>query len=346
MTESVRRDLGVWLHTPGALQRGDRRKLARALGVSERALRYWAERAPQRMGRPPHGPAVRWATLMGAGRALTRQGWTIGWRTVAAARPDLPTELLKTFVPALKRRHRGSVARQRAVHRVSLRVHTPGVMAGLDATQVAGTRAAAVITESLQDAATLAHLGGSVGAPSTAQDVIRFLEEVDTSTGLPFVLASDNGVYKAAAVQGFLKARQVIWLPSRVYRAGDNGRTERGIRELKEETGPLEGGPEAMARQLRATAERLNEERQRGSRGYRTAEELTRERAACDPADRPRFYAAATQAIASAVAATASAPQARVAWRRAVSDTVVRFGWATQTRGSAVSGGAQPEEHS
>src|SRR5512137_1307384 len=97
------------------MKRGDRKRLAEALGVSERLLRYVAQQEERpRLGRPPHEAKLQRATLMACGRELGRQGWTTGWRQVAGALPHLPEGLIKAFVPALKARHRGRVARMRA----------------------------------------------------------------------------------------------------------------------------------------------------------------------------------------------------------------------------------------
>lgn len=332
---ALREVLGKRLRTPGALEHGDRKRLARVLGVSERTLRYWSKRERStRQGRPPHNAKVRFRTIREASRELRRQGWTSGWRTIAKAVPSVSPYLLKKYVPALKHRHQVRVLRMRAKHRVSLKVLNPGVMAGLDAFHAAGTRKDPVTSEVLKDAATLKYLGGSVGKPSEARDVVNLLKRVEETSGLPLVLATDNGVYKSADVQAYLTRRQVIWLPSRPHTPQDNGRTERAIREIREETPSTESDSAVgLACALSHTAGRLNRHRLRASQGYRTAEELTGNTRACDLVERRVFYEAARQAIRDAVKVAPSARQARAGWRQAVVETLERFGLAMQTRG-------------
>lgn len=312
------------------------------IGVSDRELRYLAEQAePPRMGRPPHGARERVRTLLAARRELGRQGWTAGWRSVAAARPHLPVGLLKVFVPALKARHRGRVARERARHRNTLVVQYPGVLVTEDGFQAAGTRQAPTTAELLRDAATMRYVGGSVGPSTTEEDVLANLEALRATDGLPLVYGSDNGPYRARSVQSYLARHFVIWYPSRFRTPGDNGGQERAIREVAAEAGDLEDlPPVAVAARLASTTGRLNAHRARLSRGGFTADELTALLPACEPAVRPRFYAAATAAVAEAVA-RAKPRQARAAWREAVVQTLEEFGLARRVRGD---GAPAPQE--
>ena len=339
----VRTLVATWLRTPGRLRHGQRQRLARALGVTERLLRHWASRpTPPRVGRPPHPAALRWRAALAAARQLKHQGWSAGWRPVAAARPHVPVYLLKTLVPALKRRHRARLRRWRAQHRVTVHVHAPGVIVGQDAVHLGGPRRAPRLSEVLRDRATCAILGGAEGPPSTGAEVVQFLQHIDAAHGLPLVEATDNGAaYRSAEVQTYLASRQVVWLPSRVHTPQDNGATERAIRELEDELDP--DGP-ADAEALAAAATRLNTARRRGSRGFRTAAQLTHD---LPPwyghVDRTVFYAAAMQAIAAAEAGAPSARQARAARREATFRTLEQFGLVTRTRGGAPLAPSEPE---
>lgn len=302
--------------------------------MSERLLRYVARQAtPARQGRPPHGAVLRGRTLLAVARVLRAHRYGVGWRTVAAALPTAPSGLLKAFVPALKRRHRARVARQRARHRVTLVVERPGVLVTEDGFQAAGTRRAPVIAELLRDAATAGYAGGSVGSPTRDADVIALLLRLEEAGRLPLAWGTDNGVYRSVAVQAHLAARQVIWFPSRRHTPQDNGAMERGIREVRAAAGDLEGlGPQAIAARLAETTARLNARCPRGSRGGLTADELTAWLPPCEADVRPRFFAAATAAITQAVAAVPPR-QARAAWRGAVMQTFEGFGLARRVRG-------------
>lgn len=344
---TVRALVTMWLTTPGRLQRGDRRRLARSLGVSDRLLRGWVTQPrPPRVGRPPHPRGMRWRTALVASRELRRQGWSAGWRPIAAALPQVSVGLLKMVVPALKRRRRIRARHHAARHRVSVHVHAAGALVGQDALHLAGPRTAPVMGEVLRDRGTLTHLGGAVGPPATGAEVVQLLTHVETHHGLPLALATDLGPqYRAAEVQTFLAARQVIWLASRPHTPQDNGATERGIRELRAEAGPLDAPDTiALAGQLAATAQRLNTYRRRLSRGGRTAAQLTQD---LPPwyahVHRETFYAAATQAITAAEAAAPSARHARAARREAIFRTFEQFGLVTRTRGEACSGRSKPE---
>jgi transposase InsO family protein len=330
--------LSAWLRRPGALRQGDRGRLARALGVSERLVRYLARQAaPARQGRPPRSDAARWRTCLAAARVLRAHRYGVGWRTVARALPWAPTGLLKGCVPALKRRHRARVNRVRVRHRVTLVVERPGVLLTEDGFQVAGTRQRPVCAELLRDAATAGYAGGSVGGPTTAADVIALLERV----AAPLALGTDNGVYRSADVQAHLAARQIVWFPSRRHTPQDNGGMERGIREVRDAAGALEElGPRAIAERLVETTSRLNAGCPRGSRGSFTADELTAWLPSCEADVRPRFYAAATAAIAAAVAAVPRR-QARAAQREAVMQTFEGFELARRVRGG---GAPAPQE--
>lgn len=257
------------------------------------------------------------------------------------ALPHTPVGLLKVFVPALKRRHRGKVARLRARHRVTLVVERPGVLLTEDGFQAAGTRRSPVVAELLRDAATMRHVGGSVGGPTRSATVIGNLETLKATIGHPLVYGSDNGPYKSREVQAYLAAHQIVWFPSRPHTPQDNGGMERAIREVEAEAGDLEGlPPGTIAERLAATTGRLNAYRVRPSRGGFTSDELTAWLPSCEADVRPRFFAAATAAVAEAVAG-ASPRQARAAHRQAVMQTMERFELARRVRGG---GAPAPQE--
>jgi len=324
---------------------GDRRRLAKALNVSDRLLRYLAEqKTPPKVGRPPHGPKVRWAALMGAGRELQKQGWTTGWVAVSTALPQTPVGLLKVFVPALKKRHRARVAKWRARNRVTLVVTQPGVLTTQDGFQAAGTKDHPVMAEVMRDAATGRYVGTQVGGSTTAEAVCAGLDVLGATAGYPLVYGTDNGPYQAPLVQAYLTAHEIVWYPSRRHTPQDNGAMERAIRELKAETGGLEDLPQCeIAERLATTTGRLNAHRIRPSRGGWTADGLTGQVPVCDPDIRHRFFETARTAIASAVAGVPPR-QARAAWREAVVSTLEAFELARRWRGEGQQAPQEAEE--
>jgi transposase InsO family protein len=342
LPRGARGHLIAWLGAPGSVERGNRGQVARALELTERGLRYVVRQGePARIGRPPHDPSVRWHTVLGAARVLRIHRYGVGWRTVAREMVTAPTGVLKACVPALKRRHRVRVARARTRRRVTLVVERPGVLVTEDSFQAAGTRQAPVAAELLRDAATTRYEGGSVGGPTQSADVIALLTRLEASGRSPLVLGTDNGVYRSSAVQAHLTAHGIVWFPSRRHTPQDNGGMERGIREVQEAAGDMEGlGPEGIAARLAETTARINGSCPRPSRGGFTAEELTSWLPACEADVRPRFFAVATAAIAVAVSGAAPR-QARVAWRQAVIQTMEEFGLARRVRGG---GAPAPQE--
>ena len=198
-----------------------------------------------------------------------------------------------------------------------------------------------MVAELLRDAATTRYVGGSVGGPTRSATVTGNLEALEATSGHPLVYGSDNGPYKSREVQAHLAKYLIVWFPSRPHTPQDNGGMERGIREVREAAGELEDlGLDGIADRLAETTARLNACCPRGSRGGFTADELTAWLPACEADVRPRFFAAATAAIAEAVAA-APPRQARAAHRQAVMRTMEQFGLARRVRGD---GAPAPQE--
>ena len=96
---------------------------------------------------------------------------------------------------------------------------------------------------------------------------------------MPLVWATDNGSpYRDYRVEEFLRREKVVHLLSRPRLPQDNAPAEIGIRELKEVaelgTGVSLADLEEPAQKLALSWEILDHYRLRGSKGYRTADEL------------------------------------------------------------------------
>lgn len=179
----------------------------------------------------------------------------------------------------------------------------------------------------------------SVGNAANAEVVLLLLRTVkQTQAMLPLVLQTDNGgAYCSTAVQEYLAAERVVHLRSRPRRPTDNGAAEIGMRELKEETGLGRGvrlpAASAAALRLARMAQRLNEHRLRGSRGYLTSQALGRmfppwyKKVARVP-----FYEEVTTAMAEAREGL-HASRARLAERQAAFAVLEKHGLVVTTRG-------------
>ena len=135
--------------------------------------------------------------------------------------------------------------------------------------------------EVVREVATVKVLEAVVGKPACGREVIRILERAASAAGeWPMVLASDNGAeYVSAEVEQCLQSHQVMHLRSATHTPQHNAWAERAIGELKdqaeaERAPPCEDVFEMWQVRMHKAKRRLNENRLRASRGYRTAEEL------------------------------------------------------------------------
>jgi len=144
------------------------------------------------------------------------------------------------------------------------------------------TNRKAVEAEVVKDRGSLQTLGLSVGPSATADDVVLLLKTLKGKKGgLPLVLQTDNGSAYCSKQVGRLLAREkVVHLRSKVRQPTDNGAAERGIGELKAEAGLGCGKRIEHSHQagllLVSAAQKLNSNRLRGSKGYRTANQMAK----------------------------------------------------------------------
>ena len=321
---------------------GDCTRWADAYGTTAHTLRRW-ERAAEEAERPPPGrPSrspgehIRARELVSA--VLDEQGWSAGEGPVRRALgARLSLRLVRRALAELKRerrcRHRAALVRQRR----SIQVNARDALWSQDATHLGRDQhGRAVLAEVIREVASTRTLEIAVGPAAAATDVIAALERARMARGtLPLVWATDNGPpYVSAELARYLAGHQVIHLQSLPRTPQHNAWAEHGMRELKDEA-ELEQhhGTVALHASLLLARERLDRNRPRRSRGWRTAVQADLEaRAAEDVVPRARFYAAARCAIDAAVLHSRSRLERRRATRAAILLCMERFGLITRNR--------------
>lgn len=312
---------------------------------------------PRPVGRPAHCDAVRWMAAKKIREQLEVQGFTAGWRSVSKALKEVPTRLVQKLVPVCKAGDRARRARAAAAQRVSVRVHQRDAVWSIDATHLGRDGEEAQQGEVIKDLATTRVVGVSLGSVATGADVVRILEQSKAERGaVPFVLCHDNGkAYCCGLVSRWCRENGIVELLNEPHTPQHNAACERGIGELKEECvlgsgckleriqgrlwvgdAELWGAPR-WCRDVQAALQRLNRGRLRGSRGYKTAEQLDRETPSAESwACRESFHQAACSAIEDAVRDACTARARRRATREAIYRTLERFGMVTRTRGGVL----------
>jgi transposase InsO family protein len=333
--------MGLWLKGMG--RNFPRQLLIQRLEVSERTLRNWesgAESQTKQLGRPAFSPSKRFQARLKVARELKRQGSQAGWRPVlAAVGLFVSTRLVQESVSELKKRHAQKRRKRLAAQRMSVKVLSPNVIWTQDATHLGRLNRKAVQAEVVKDRATLGYEDMAVGYPANAEEILGMLNGYKQGQCLPLVWATDNGAqYRDRLVQDFLKREKVVHLFSRPRLPQDNAAAEKGIRELKEVaelgTGVSLAGLEEPAQKLALSWEILDHYRLRGSKGYRTADELRM----CLPSWREKvkretFYEQACKCMKKAVKGGGTIREKRQAERQAVYQTLEQFQLVEITRG-------------
>ena len=164
-------------------------------------------------------------------------GWEAGWRTIEGA-CGLPTRSVQENLSALKVRHRRRMRDFQAKNRINIKVLGKDVVWAQDAMHVGRVGSKAVMAEVVKDRGSLENVAIVVGGAATGRDVVNILENQKREGRLPLVWATDNGpAYKSHEVTRFCEREKLVHLFSRPHLPQDNGAAERGIRELKEESG-------------------------------------------------------------------------------------------------------------
>ena len=312
---------------------------------------------PRSPGRPAHCGAVRWKAAIKVREQLYLQGFTAGWRSVDEALQDVPTRLVQELMSICKVRERARRAREAAARRVSVKVHKRDVLWSIDATHLGRAGAEAQQAEVVKELATTRVVGVSLGSVATGDDVVRLLTQCVQDRGVaPLVLCHDNGkAYCCGLVSRWCAENGVVELVNEPRTPQHNAACERGIKELKEECelgsgcelvrvegrlwvgdANLHGAPQ-WCHEVQAAMQRLNCGRLRGSRGYKTAEQLDRETPSAESwSCREDFHRMACSAIDDAVRDAQGARARRRATREAIYRTLERFGMVTRTRGGVL----------
>ena len=291
-------------------------------------------------GRPAHSKASRFRALVEVAKQRKRQGKEAGWRPLEKAlEAQVPTRLIQWALRCLKARDRRR--RRERVKRFSYRLEVlcKDVIWTEDGAHAGRQKGQPVRMEALKDRGTLGYKAISVGPPMGGDDVLVMLRAAKAKHGtLPLVWQTDGeGVYVEKGVQLYLNEQKVIHLLSRAHQPTDNGSAEIGIRELKAETnlgkGILIPDPLLAAVHLNNCAQRLYTYRLRGSRGFRSAKELTRTMPGWyATVRRKEFYREACAAIEKAVQGK-NKTQARQAQREAIFLTLEKYRLVKQFRG-------------
>lgn len=308
-----------------------------------RTLRNWEVRAPRRPGRPPRSRAARWRALRKVARAY-RDGRGAGIRTIAESLGGaVPERLVREVLPTVKRRARRRRDARLAAARVHVTVRVRDALWSLDQTHVgrdeAGEAYQALV---VRDVAATTTIAVTLGHAAGGTEVVSILDRARAERGgAPLALATDNGPENVNAdVAAWCARHGVTLLLNLPHTPQHNPWVEHGHRELKEATGlgkgVVIGDAPAAERLLNDAARRIDANRLRPSRGWRTAHALD--------AELPRGYALVPREAFLAECAwrrdsylqgATTARARRAAERRAVLDALEHYGLIHRTRGGA-----------
>jgi transposase InsO family protein len=243
----------------------------------------------------------------------------------------------------LKAEHVAAHKQHLVEQRVSVAVHARDAVWTLDATHVGRELGgAAVQAEVVRDVASSKILWAGVGLASEAEDVVDLLEALRRlRAGLPLVLLTDNGsAYANELVEAYLKERQVVHLLNLPHTPQHNPWGERANGELKAETGLGKGvllrDHREASERLVPALERLNCQRPRASRGWRTPAQADAQMPPWSAlVDRGTFWKETRCACAEGVVGCTGKRAARRARREAQLATLEKYELITRTRGDA-----------
>ena len=316
--------------------RGQQKSICRLLKASPRSFRRWQKEvrsgeAPRRLGRPRHGEERRAEVLALVQAELVIQGASAGRGAILRALDGqgVSARLVQEALKALKGEGRRRMRKSEAEKRVSIQVLAKDALWAEDATALGqGPPSKRQEGEVIRDAGTTTVVAARVregGARS--QDVIAVLEKAIEERGLaPLVKQTDNGsVYCSEETERWLSECRIVHLKSLPHTPKHNAVAERANGEIKIEL--REGGSVEPHRQQdidRAVA-CLNR-RLRRSRGWQSANSLDK---TMTPAyalvSRDTFYSETMASIEKAKAGIEEPRARRLAERRAILESMVRF---------------------
>lgn len=248
------------------------------------------------------------------------------------------TRLIQESLRALKARHRKEIREYRAIHRVKVEVLAKDAIWTQDATHTGRINKKAVLAEVVKDRGTLGTVAMAVGDSATGRDVVEMLEIQKQKGHLPLVLATDNGsAYKSAEVAEYCRRERVVHMFSRPRTPQDNAAAERGIGELKAESGL---GRKACFHAVHevvsclANTWVLLDHRPRACKGYRSAVQLENDLpAGPELVDRGVFYEATCAEVKKAVQGGGTSLERRQAERLAIYRSLEKINLVNITRG-------------
>ncbi|MBC8406277.1 MAG: DDE-type integrase/transposase/recombinase [Planctomycetes bacterium] len=300
-------------------------------------------RVPVRLlqtGRPSYSSLQVWCALRRVRQMMKRFGGVPGGETMwRALNKEVPLRLVQRCVKDWKARFHAREQERIRRKRWSVKTCYHDVMWGLDGLQAGRERRAKVTAEIAKDLATLGYTGLKVCGAAKGKDVLFLLMEAKRKRGhLPLVLSVDNGSENVnRLVLDYLKKERVVVLRNLPRTPQHNGAAERAVREVRKYCGLRAENQvqvKEVEKRMREKLKLLNETLPRGSRGWKTSNELARAlQAGYDVVDRDCFYQAACNAQQEAVLGLKGARAVRLAERMAIMQTLVRFGLAEITRG-------------
>lgn len=292
---------------------------------------------PPRIGRPARSEELRQEWTVQVEVEWKKQGRP-GWRPVKKALPEVPTRVVQEEIRRLKGKARKAQRERVAGTRVSAEVVAREAIWAKDATHVGREGESALETQVVKDRGTLTVIPVKTGPAASGKDIVESLKALKEKRGLPLVLSTDNGsCYVNEEVEAFLRDEKVVHLKSLPRTPEHNSSAEVAIRELKETCEVGKGtrweGKNAST-VMESGAQILNENRLRGSKGYKTSSCLDKEMpVAYLKVDRAVFYEECVQRQAEARAGAANRRQERMREREAIWETLEKYGLVKRTRG-------------
>ena len=213
-------------------------------------------------------------------------------------------------------------------------------MWGQDGTHLGRVRDGGTAIESqvIRDRGSLSIIGLHTGRSADHRDVVELIEATAlTRDSYPLVYGRDNGsIYHHPDVLAHLAEHQVIVLRSLPRTPQHNGATECSIGELKA-TAQLGKGCRldmaAAETRMEAAAARLNNNRMRASKEFKTSRELDEKLARPEASRRALFYQLCRSRMQAALVGQKSVRAGRMAEREAIFRTLEEFGFIKRTQG-------------
>lgn len=318
---------------------------AQSLDIDVRTLWNWRKevslgRPQKKTGRPRQSLAAHRHAVWKVGRELRRQGYP-GWLAVSKGLAgSVPTRLIQQYVRKFKQRREQRKKARILRHQVRVEVLGRDVMWGQDGTHLGRDRDGGTAIESqvIRDRGSLTIIGLHTGESADHKNVVELIEATAlTRECYPLVYGRDNGsIYHHPDVLAHLAEHQVIVLRSLPRTLQHNGATECSIGELKA-TAQLGKGcrldVSAAQTKMVTAAARLNKNRMRASKEFKTSSELDEKLARPEAGQRMLFYQVCRARMQAALLGQKSVRAGRMAEREEVFRTLEEFGFIKRTQG-------------